>query len=100
MLAACREIRAYLGRSTLDDFLADSRTLRAVERCFEILGEAARAVSEEFRSAHPEIPWRKLVGLRNVISHEYGDVDYEGIFAIASESVPELTRALEAIVQR
>lgn len=95
MLAACLEIRVYVGRQDLDAFLADGKTYRAVERCLEIVGEAARSVSEECRAGHGDIPWRKVIGLRNVISHEYGDIDYEGIFTVATDSIPRLIGSLE-----
>lgn len=95
MLGACREIRAYVGHDGLDAFIADGKSYRAVERCLEIIGEAARRVSPEAQQSFPQVPWPKIVGLRNRISHEYGDVDYEEIFLIATVSVPELIVALE-----
>lgn len=96
MLGASREIRAYIGRSTYDGFIADGKTYRAIERCLAIIGEAARQLSPAGQQAYPNVPWRRIVGLRNRLSHEYGDVDYEEIFLIATVSVPELIAALEA----
>lgn len=98
MLGACREVRAYVGRVDIETFIADGKTYRAIERCLEIAGEAARRVSPASQAAHPRIPWRKISGLRNRISHEYGDVDYEEIFLIATVSVPELIELLEPIL--
>jgi uncharacterized protein with HEPN domain len=95
MLAAAREVRAYVGHGGFDAFLADGKSYRAVERCLEIIGEAARRLSPAARQAYPQVPWPKVVGLRNRISHEYGDIDYEEIFLIATVSVPELIAALE-----
>lgn len=95
ILGACREIRVYLGRGGYDEFVADAKTYRATERCLEIIGEAARALSLQAQQAYPQVPWRRIVGLRNRLSHEYGDIDYEEIFLIATVSVPELIAALE-----
>jgi len=95
VLAASREVRAFVGQGGYDEFLADRKTYRAVERCLEIIGEAARGLSPECKQAYPQVPWQKVVGLRNRISHEYGDIDYEEIFLIATVSVPELIASLE-----
>lgn len=95
MLAAGREIRAFIGRATAEEFVADRKTYRAVERLLEIIGEAARRISPRTHALHPAIPWRRVVGLRNRISHEYGDIDYEEIFLIATVSIPELLEVLE-----
>ena len=64
----------------------------------EILGEAARRVSPRFRDEHAEIPWKELVGLRNVISHEYDKVNYPEIYRIVRERVPKLITFLEPLV--
>lgn len=95
ILGACREIRAYVGHGGYDAFVADAKTYRATERCLGIIGEAARALSQRCHQAYPQVPWRRIVGLRNRLSHEYGDIDYEEIFLIATVSVPALIAALE-----
>lgn len=62
------------------DFLRYSnerRTQLAVERCLEIIGEAAGKVSTSFRDTHTEIPWRQIIGQRNVLIHEYGEIKQE-----------------------
>lgn len=100
ILGACREIRAYVGHGGYDEFVADGKTYRATERCLEIIGEAARALSPQEQQAYPQVPWRRIVGLRNRLSHEYGDIDYEEIFLIATVSVPELMAALEGSATR
>lgn len=95
IVAACREVRVYLGRLGYEDFAADGRTFRAVERCLEIIGEAARQLTPAGQQAYPQVPWRRIIGLRNRLSREYGDVDHEEIFLIATISVPALLAALE-----
>ena len=56
----------------------------AVERNIEIIGEAARRISEELKQEHPEIPWRKIIAQRNVLIHEYDDIDYKQIWEVAT----------------
>ena len=70
------------------DYSANEELRLAVERRIEIIGEAAGRVSEVFREAHPEIPWRKIIAQRNVLAHEYGEVDDEIMWDVATISIP------------
>jgi len=102
MLEAVRAIMDYTRNLGLEEFLAPGRdreiTRLAVERQLEILGEAARRVSSLFREGHPEMPWREMVGLRNVISHEYDRVNYTEIYRIVRDRIPELIAFLEPLI--
>ena len=100
MLDAARAAVRFTGELSMDQFLADEGEVvrLAVERGLEILGEAARRVSAGFRQAHSEIPWKDIVGLRNVISHQYDRVDYAAIFRIVREQVPALVETLESLM--
>ena len=69
----------------------------ATERRLEIIGEAARNVSLAYREAHPEVPWRRIVGLRHVLAHEYGEVRQETVFGVVREHIPALIDALRAL---
>jgi uncharacterized protein with HEPN domain len=70
----------------------------AVERAVEVIGEAARHVSAEFRQAHPEIPWRKIIGQRHFLAHEYGEIKQEKLWLAATVSIPELIALLEPLI--
>jgi uncharacterized protein with HEPN domain len=102
MIVAARAVVDFTKNLTLEEFVAAGRdreiTRLAVERELEILGEAARRVSSRFRDGHPEIPWKEMVGLRNVISHEYDKVNYAEIYRIVCERIPELITVLELLV--
>ena len=102
MIEAARAIMEFTENLTLEEFLAAGRdreiTRLAVERELEILGEAARRVSSSFRNAHPEIPWKGIVGLRNVISHEYDRINYTEIHRIVRKQIPELVMFLKPLV--
>jgi len=97
MLDAARAAVSFTEGSSFEAFRCDARTMRAVERELEIIGEAARRISREFREAAPQIPWRELVGLRNIISHEYDRLDSQRIFAISTRFLVELTVLLEQL---
>jgi len=76
--------------------LADKVPRRTVERCVELVGEAARRVSSELQSPHPEIAWRGIIGQRNVLAHEYGAIDHSLLYRTASDNPPALDGRLTA----
>ncbi len=69
-----------------------------MERELTILGEAVKRLSQSFRAAHPEIPWPGFVGLRNVLTHEYDEIDNHKIFILATELAPKLATQLRSIL--
>jgi uncharacterized protein with HEPN domain len=98
MREACRAVAEFTAGVKYSRFEQDKLLRSAVERQFLILGEAARQVSNGFREGHPEVPWRGLVGLRNVLAHEYGEVLVERLWLFATQRVPELLTILDSIV--
>lgn len=98
MLRHARRVAQAVRGRTLEEYAADEDLRLAVERRIEIIGEAAGRVSLAFREAHPEIPWRKIVAQRNVLAHEYGEVEDEILWQVATVSVPELIALLEPLV--
>ena len=64
----------------------------------EIIGEAANRVSRGFRAAHPEIPWQQIVAQRNILAHEYGEIDDSLVWRVATDRIPELISYLKPIV--
>ena len=68
----------------------------AVERLIEIIGEAANHISKEVIEANDDIPWSKIIGLRNKIVHDYGEILTDRIWLIASRSIPELVEQLNS----
>lgn len=78
---------------------ADNKTVRyAVERLLLIVGEAANHVSREFQAEHPEIEWALIIGLRNVLAHEYGEVKTDKIYLAATNRIPELLEELTPLL--
>ncbi len=74
------------------------RTQLATERAPEIIGEAAGKVSKSFREKHPEIPWRQIIGQRNVLIHEYGQIRHDRVWRVVKEGIPQLIETLTPMV--
>jgi len=98
MLSAAREALAIVGNTTAEQFLTDRLRLRALERTLELVGEAARRVTPACQAAHPEIPWRALIGQRNLLAHEYGRINPALLYQAALERAPLLIASLERII--
>ena len=80
------------------DLDTDVQLRMALLRVLEVIGEAANKVTPEMRAAHPEIPWPKVVGIRNRLIHAYFEVDLDIVWKTAAESLLELVPMLQAIL--
>lgn len=98
MLAAARDVMDIVGERSREQWLQDKMLRLAVERSIEIVGEAARRVSPEFQVAHPEIPWKQIIGQRNILAHEYGHIDYDQLYETAKRDIPALQGLLERLL--
>ncbi len=98
MLDAAQAVVRFMAGRDIDAYTADEVLRAAVERKIEIIGEAARRVSESFRLAHPEVPWRKVMAQRHVLAHDYGEIEDDIIWRVATIHVPELIALLEPLV--
>ena len=95
---AARAIRRFIGDRDATSFADDDLVRSAVCAKLTILGEAVRNLSSSFTEAHPEVPWRQIVGTRNRITHGYDQVDYLLVWQIATSDVPKLLSDVEAIL--
>ncbi len=98
MINVARALSASLKDVSLDKYSEDEDLRLTVERRLEIIGEAARRVSESFRSEHPGIPWRRIIGQRNFLSHQYDEIDNERIWRLVKEQIPPLIEQLEPLL--
>ncbi len=98
MLDSARTLRGFISGVTFYNYTQDKKLQLAVERALEIIGEAARRVSETYRQAYPEIPWQSIIAQRNVLAHEYGEIKQELIWKVATNRIPELSALLEQLI--
>jgi uncharacterized protein with HEPN domain len=99
MLDAAQRIERLTAGLDFAAFVDDERTSLAVERLLENVGEAARHVSPAQRERHPEIPWQGMVGMRNVLAHQYGVVDQRKVWQAAKEGIAVIIPLLEALLR-
>ncbi len=90
-------IEQYI-RDGEEAFLTDPKTQDAVIRNFEVIGEAAKRVPDDYRARHPEIPWQLMAGFRDVLIHAYEGVDVRRVWAIATRDLPVVKAAIAAIL--
>jgi uncharacterized protein with HEPN domain len=98
MLDAARAVQSFVASRSFEDYTSDRMLRGAVERHIEIIGEAANCVSRSFQATYPEVPWRQIIAQRNVLTHEYGEVDDGLIWRVATTHIPELISQLEQIM--
>jgi uncharacterized protein with HEPN domain len=91
-------ISEYIGEKEFIEFKQNYMIVDAVVRNFETIGEASKNIPEEIQKKYPEIPWKKMYGLRNLISHEYFGIDYEMIWQIATVNLPQNIVDLQKII--
>ena len=99
LFTAMNRIAEYIDGYNFNQFKKDHKTVDAVVRNFEIIGEASKNVSETLKTKHPEIPWQEMYYLRNRVMHEYFGIDYEIIWDVAKNYLPENTQQIDKILK-
>ncbi len=100
MMSAAQYVASFVKGRTLAEYERDILLRSAVERQIEIIGEAARHVSKEFRESHPEITWKGITGQRHVLAHEYGEILDERVWRVATIHVPTLIEQLRPFIPK
>jgi uncharacterized protein with HEPN domain len=95
---AIDRIEQYIKNLSFDGFSDDQKSVDAVVRNLEIMGEAAKRLPNEFKQRYSQIEWEKIVGLRHRIVHEYFGVDLEIIWQILHKNLPELKKKVVQII--
>jgi uncharacterized protein with HEPN domain len=95
---AIARIESYVPRGR-EAFLAETMIQGAVIRNLEVIGEAVKNLSDSLRAQHPEIPWTRIAGMRDVLIHEYFGVRVETVWAAVENRLPELKRHVEALLE-
>ena len=99
MLDSALKITKYTSNLTYNDFINDDKTIDAVVRNFEIIGEAANRIDPDFTTMNPEIEWKRIRGFRNRIVHDYFGIDYDIVWSIVENDLDDLIDRLEDFIE-
>jgi uncharacterized protein with HEPN domain len=98
MLESCERILEYTNGLSFEKFRKNYLVVDAVVRNFTIIGEAAGRIPDEYKVKHPEIEWDRIRGLRNRIVHDYFGIDYQIVWIIIENNIPELRDLIKKII--
>lgn len=94
IIEAVKRASSYTDKMTYEEFLEDIKTQDAVIRNIEIIGEAVKNLSEEFRKRHTDIPWKSMAGMRDKLIHHYFGVNFSVVWKVAKEELPKIQNSL------
>lgn len=98
MLDAAKANRSFTDALSYEQYLRDRKVQMAVERALEIIGEAARKVSDRTKAGQNAIPWKSIIAQRNVLAHEYGEIGQVRLWAVVKNHIPVLIDNLETMI--
>lgn len=97
---ASRNISQFIAGMTWTEFSQDQKTIYAVVRAFEIIGEAAKKVPPSVRKRHAKVPWKQLAGMRDKLIHEYFGVNYQVLWKTAQEDIPPVQPLIAKVLEK
>ena len=98
MLRAIEKVRQFIDGMTFEEFARDDKTLFAVVRGLEIIGEATKRIPDSVRGQNPDVPWREMAGMRDKLTHDYFGVNELVVWKTACEDLPALESAITRII--
>ncbi|HHT9124310.1 MAG TPA: HepT-like ribonuclease domain-containing protein [Candidatus Brocadiia bacterium] len=99
ILNAIKEVEEFTEGMGFEAFLTDKKTINAVIRSLEVLGEAAKRIPEDIRERYLNIPWKRMAGMRDKLIHEYSGVDLEIVWTVIKEELPPIKPHVKKVLQ-
>lgn len=100
ILKSCDRILRYTKDMSFADFITNDKTYDAVLRNLEVIGEAVKNLPDDFRDLHPQIEWRKIAGLRDIVAHVYFGVNDEIVWDVIQNKIPVLHEQIASISEK
>jgi uncharacterized protein with HEPN domain len=98
LLDAIKKIEDFIVGLEFETFKKDEKTIFAVIRALEIIGEATKHIPDDIRMQYPEVPWKDMAGMRDVLIHDYFGVDEETVWLTVKEKIPEIKPLINKIM--
>ena len=98
IVESCEHIRSYTEGMTFDDFVSDRKTVDAVARNLEVIGEAAKNIPEEILAEKPEVPWKQIRRFRDKFAHHYFDLNLDRVWSIIETEIETLEAAVRDLL--
>jgi uncharacterized protein with HEPN domain len=99
ILDAVNDIENFVDKMSFEEFVKDRKTLNAVVRSIEIIGEASKNIPEALKAKHQELPWKQMTGMRDKLIHAYFGVDVETLWKATKENIPPLRNAIQKMLK-
>ena len=99
ILASIQEVEDFTQGMQYDSFAGDRKTVNAVVRSLEVMGEAAKRVPDDVRQRYPDVPWKRMTGMRDKLIHEYSGVDLEIVWGVVKTELPPVKPLIEQILR-
>jgi uncharacterized protein with HEPN domain len=96
---AINRIKSYTKELEYKEFLKDNKTQDAVVRNLEIIGEATKNISRDFKRRYPDVPWKEMAGTRDKVIHFYFGVNYDIVWGISKDELPAVTKQVNKIIR-
>ncbi len=99
IIEAMKNVNVFIKDLTYNDFINDTKSIYAVTRAIEIIGEASKKIPDNIRSQNPEVPWKEMSGMRDKLIHEYFGVNLRRVWLTATRDVPTILPMIEDLLE-
>jgi len=99
ILDSVNDIENFIEGMSFEEFMRDKKTINAVVRSVEVIGEAVKKIPKTLRDKYPDIPWKKMAGMRDKLVHEYFGIDIEIMWKVAKDEIPSLKPSIQNILK-
>ena len=99
ILEALGEVEDFTTGMQFEDFVEDKKTVNAVVRSLEVIGEATKKIPDNLRKKHSEIPWKRMAGMRDKLIHEYFGIDLEIVWEVVNNELPPIKPLIQKVLE-